>query len=165
MLAVVDIAGNAGAGLFAAALAYGAMFALIPMVLLMAGVLGWLVDDPVQRQELLTKLIGYFPPLADFFSGVIERARRRERRAVRHRSRRPRLGRERVLRAASTRSCAASSWAAAFAASSIVAMRGIITIVGLIVLMIGTVLLSSVWAFVNDVVGEPRHLEHTLVPI
>lgn len=152
ILAVVDIAGNAGAGLFAAALAYGAMFALIPLVLLLAGVLGWVVDDPVQRQELLAKLIGYFPPLADFFQASLN-------------------GVVAARGALSIVGVVGLIWgASSFYASLDEVMRrifvgggirgqfdrrarGIITIVGLIALVVATVLLSTIWATINDLVA------------
>jgi membrane protein len=153
VLEVLDIAGKSGAGLFAAALAYGTMFALIPVVLLMAGVLGWFVSDPVQRQELLNQLIGLFPPLADFFSASLN-------------------GLVDARGALSVIGLVGLVWgASAFYGSLDEVMRriflgggvrgeldrrlrGIITVVGLLALMIGTVLLSGVLAFVNDVVGN-----------
>jgi len=72
VLGVMNIANQAGATLFAAALAFATMFAIIPIVLLMAGVLGWLVDDPTQRQRLLDQLISQVPPLADFFETSLQ---------------------------------------------------------------------------------------------
>ena len=71
-LAVVDTAGQAGAPLFAAALAFTTLFAIVPLLLLFAGVLGWLIQDAAQRDALLVQLVGYFPPLADVLSGSLE---------------------------------------------------------------------------------------------
>ncbi len=68
----MGVANETGATLFAAALAFGTMFAIIPLVLLVSGVIGWLIDDPVQRASLLNQLVGYVPPLADFFRTSLE---------------------------------------------------------------------------------------------
>jgi membrane protein len=162
-LRVVDIAGAAGVGLFAAALAYSTMFALIPLVLLMAGILGFIVEDPAQRQEVLNKLIGYFPPLADFFAVSLD-------------------GLASVRGALSIIGLVGLLWgASSFYAGLDEVMRrifvgggirgpvdrrfrGIIAIVVLIVLMVGTVLLSSVWAFINQLVGDLA-VWRLLVPI
>jgi len=153
VLEVLDIAGKSGAGLFAAALAYGTMFALIPVVLLMAGVLAWFIDDPQQRQEVLNRLIGIFPPLADFFAASLN-------------------GLVDARGALSIIGLVGLVWgASAFYGSLDEVMRrifigggvrgeidrrlrGIITIVGVLVLLIGTVLLSGVWAFLNQLVGN-----------
>ena len=72
ILDVITVANDTGATLFAAALAFGTMFAFIPLVLLVSGVIGWLIDDPAQRASLLSELIGYVPPLADFFRSSLE---------------------------------------------------------------------------------------------
>ena len=72
VLDVIGVANDTGATLFAAALAFGTMFAFIPLVLLVSGVIGWLIDDPVQRASLLDQLVGYVPPLADFFRSSLE---------------------------------------------------------------------------------------------
>lgn len=153
VLAVLDIAGQAGAGLFAAALAYSTMFAIIPLVLLMAGVLGWLVEDPVQRQELLNKLIGYFPPLEAFFSSTLDGAA-----AARGAlslvgligliwgSSNFYAGLDEVMRRIFTGGGVRGQFDRRF--------RGILTVVGLMVILVLTVLLSSVWALVNQLVGD-----------
>jgi membrane protein len=72
VLAVISVANDTGATLFAAALAFGTMFAFIPLVLLVSGVIGWLIDDPARRASLLDQLVGYVPPLADFFRSSLE---------------------------------------------------------------------------------------------
>ncbi|MEO8626268.1 MAG: YhjD/YihY/BrkB family envelope integrity protein [Candidatus Limnocylindrales bacterium] len=72
VLDVVAVANDTGAPIFAAALAFGTLFAFIPLVLLISGVSGWLVDDPVQRAQLLNQLVSYVPPLADFFRASLE---------------------------------------------------------------------------------------------
>jgi len=48
------------------------MFAIIPLFLLLAGVIGWLIDDPAEQQELLNTLISLVPPLAGFFESSLD---------------------------------------------------------------------------------------------
>ncbi len=67
-------ANEAAAPLFAAALAFSTMFAIIPLALLLAGVLGWLIEDPEQRSALLAQLVSYLPPLADVLEESLEGA-------------------------------------------------------------------------------------------
>jgi membrane protein len=69
---VMDTANQAGAPLFAAALAFTTLFAVVPLFLLAAGVLGWLIEDAIQRSNLLDQLVSYFPPLADAMSTSLE---------------------------------------------------------------------------------------------
>jgi membrane protein len=150
---VMNIANNAGATLFASALAYSTMFALIPIVLLLAGVLGWLIGDAAQRQQLLDQLIGYLPPLADFFNAALN-------------------GVVAARGALSIVGVVGLIWGASsfyggldevmrriFVGGPVRGeldrrLRGIITILGLVGLIVGTILLSSVWAFLNDLVGN-----------
>jgi membrane protein len=149
VITVLDIYGNAAGGLFAAALAYATMFALIPLVLLVAGLLGWLIDDPTQRQELLNRLIGYFPPLASFFSASLN-------------------GLVQARGALSIIGIVGLIWGASnfyagldevmrriFPGGNIRGpidrrVRGIITIVLLLLLLIATVVLSSIWSIINS---------------
>ena len=152
-LAVVNIAGGVGAPLFASALAYSTMFALIPIALLMGGVLGWLVEDPIQRQQLLNQLISYFPPLEDFFKASLE-------------------GLVAARGALSVIGLVGLIWGASsfygglddvmrriFAGGHIRGqfdrrLRGIVTILGLVAVVVGSVFLSSVWALTGRLVGD-----------
>jgi YihY family inner membrane protein len=153
VLGVMNIANQAGATLFAAALAFATMFAIIPIVLLMAGVLGWLVDDPGQRQRLLDQLISYVPPLADFFKTSLQGV-------VNGRGALSIVGLVGLLWGAS-----------AFYGSLDEVMRrifhgggirgeidrrvrGVLTIGVLIALVVGTVALSGVFAFLDEMVGD-----------
>lgn len=153
ILRVVDIAGAAGVGLFAAALAYSTMFALIPLVLLMAGVLGWLIDDPTQRQELLAQLIGYFPPLEQFFSAALNGV-------VAARGVLSVIGLIGLLWGSSNFYAGLDEVMRRIFPGGMVRgpidrrLRGIITVAGLMGLLVVTVLLSSVWAIVNQLVGD-----------
>jgi YihY family inner membrane protein len=71
-MAVMDSANAAGGPLLAAALAFSTMFAILPGLLLLSGVLGWVVDDPVVRAQLLARLVAYVPPLADAMAESLE---------------------------------------------------------------------------------------------
>ena len=68
----MDAANEAAAPLFAAALAFATLFAVIPLILLVAGVIGWLIQDPVQREALLDQLVNLVPPLADLFEQTLD---------------------------------------------------------------------------------------------
>lgn len=152
VLGVVNIANETGAPLFAAALAFGTMFAFIPLVLLLSGVIGWLVDDPIQRASLLAQLVGYVPPLADFFRTSLEGA-------VAGRSALSIVGVIGLLWGASAfygvldevmrRLFSGGGLRNEFARR----VRGLATIVILVLLIIGTVSLSSVWALLDQLVG------------
>jgi membrane protein len=72
LMKILDTAGQAGAGLFAAALAFSTLFALFPLLLLMAGVLGWIVEDPAQREALLQQLISFFPPIENLLKDSLD---------------------------------------------------------------------------------------------
>jgi membrane protein len=68
----MEISGEAGAPLFSAALAFSTLFAMIPLVLLLAGVIGWLISDPAEQEALLNQLISMVPPLAGFFESTLD---------------------------------------------------------------------------------------------
>jgi YihY family inner membrane protein len=74
LLAIIKLTDDAGGPLLAAALAFGTMFAVVPVLLLLSGVLGWLIADPVARAGLLNQLIAQMPPLADVFADSLEGA-------------------------------------------------------------------------------------------
>lgn len=152
LLAIMDIANEAGATLFAAALAFGTMFAVIPLVLLLSGVIGWLVDDPVQRQALVDQLVGVFPPLAGVFAASLEGA-------VEQRGALSIVGVIGLLWGASAyyggldevmrRLFAGGGVRNEFSRR----VRGAVTIVVLIALLGGTVSLSGIWALLDQFVG------------
>ena len=153
VLGVMDIANSAGATLFAAALAYSTLFALIPIMLLMAGVLGWLISDPIQRQQLLGQLVGYFPPLADFFDASLN-------------------GVVAARGALSVVGLVGVVWGASsfyggldevmrriFVGGGVRGeidrrLRGFVTVVVLIAVIVGSVVVSSVWALIGQLVGD-----------
>ncbi len=63
---VFDAYGNAGGGILASGLAFGAIFALIPATLLVIGVAGFIIADQEIRNELVLRLAALVPPLEDF---------------------------------------------------------------------------------------------------
>jgi membrane protein len=69
---VLDRFGAAGGGLLAGGLAYAALFAIVPGVLLLAGVTGLFVADPVDRARVVDVLAGVLPPLRDLITAVLD---------------------------------------------------------------------------------------------
>jgi len=63
---VLDVYGRAPGGLLANGLAFAALFAAFPIVLLVLGVAGLAVDDPEAQSALAEALKRLFPPLAEF---------------------------------------------------------------------------------------------------
>jgi membrane protein len=145
LLRVMETANEAGAPLFAAALAFTTLFAVVPLFLLLAGVLGWLIQDAVQRSDLLNQLVSYFPPLRDAMSTSLENV-------VEQRGTLSFLGLIGLLWGASAyygaldevmRRIFSAEHARDFIEQR---LRGLITVVVLLVLMLGTVGLSSLFA-------------------
>jgi membrane protein len=66
----------AGGGLLAGGLAYAALFAIVPAVLLLAGVVGLVVSDPTERTRLIETLVGVLPPMREVIEVVLEEAAR-----------------------------------------------------------------------------------------
>lgn len=60
--------GDAGGGLLAGGLAYSALFALLPCLLLLSGVVGLIVADPERRLAIVAGIGAALPPL----SGLVE---------------------------------------------------------------------------------------------
>ena len=69
---ILDRYGAAGGGLLAGGLAYAALFAIVPGVLLIAGVAGLFVADPVERARVVDVLAGVLPPLRDLITAVLD---------------------------------------------------------------------------------------------
>ncbi len=151
-LAVMDTAGQAGAGLFAAALAFSTLFAVFPLFLLLGGILGWLIQDPAQREALLLQLVSYFPPIEDLLSNALQTiVNQREALTI--------IGLVGLVWGASNYYAALdevlrrifSGPPRDFIAQR---LRGIVTVVVLIGLMVGTLVLTSVTNFVTGVTGQ-----------
>jgi membrane protein len=73
---VLDRFGAAGGGLLAGGLAYAALFAIVPAVLLLAGIVGLFVADPAERAKFVDVLVGVLPPLRDLIEAVLNEAAR-----------------------------------------------------------------------------------------
>jgi membrane protein len=65
VMAVMDSYGSAGGGLLAGGLAYAALFALLPGLLLVVSVLGFVLDDPAEREAIVEVIATALPPLED----------------------------------------------------------------------------------------------------
>lgn len=64
--------GDAGGGLLAGGLTYGALFALLPSLLLISGVLGLIVHDPERRQAIVSGIGESLPPLQGLVEASLE---------------------------------------------------------------------------------------------
>jgi membrane protein len=153
VLDVIGVANDTGATLFAAALAFGTMFAFIPLVLLVSGVIGWLIDDPDQRASLLNQLISYVPPLADFFRSSLEGV-------VAGRGALSIIGVVGLLWGASAfYGVLDEVMRRIFTGGGLRnelsrRLRGFATIVILVLVIIGTISLGGLWAALDQLVGE-----------
>jgi membrane protein len=65
LLRVMAAYDGAGGGLLAGGLAYAALFALLPAVLLLIGIVGIIVSDPARRLDVLTRIGDALPPIRD----------------------------------------------------------------------------------------------------
>jgi len=68
--------GSAGGGLLAGGLAYAALFALVPAVILAAGLLGLFVGDPTTRSDTTAYIAAVLPPLHDLVQATLDEAGR-----------------------------------------------------------------------------------------
>ncbi|MEA2620374.1 MAG: rane protein [Chloroflexota bacterium] len=72
VMRVLDIYGRAAGGLLANGLAFSALFAAIPIALLVLGVGGFVAaGNPAARDRLAQALIDAFPPLTDLIDGAV----------------------------------------------------------------------------------------------
>jgi len=153
VLDVIGVANETGATLFAAALAFGTLFAFIPLVLLVSGVIGWLVEDPAQRTALLNQLVSYVPPLADFFRASLEDV-------VAGRGALSIVGVVGLLWGASAFYGVLDEVMRRIFTGGGVRneisrrLRGFATIVILLLLIVGTISLGGVWSLLDQLVGE-----------
>jgi membrane protein len=72
--AVLDRYGAAGDGLLAGGLAYSALFAIVPLAALLAGIIGLVVDDAVRRAAVVAAIADVLPPLRDIVRLILEEA-------------------------------------------------------------------------------------------
>lgn len=69
---VMDRFGAAGGGVTAAGLAYSAIFAIVPTLLLLVSLLGIFIADEAERDRLLHLLVAQFPPLEALVSEILK---------------------------------------------------------------------------------------------
>lgn len=74
VLRVLDRYNAAGGGLLAAGLAYSALFAIVPGVLLLAGVVGLLYADPVEQAKVVATISSVLPPMRVLIEAVLTEA-------------------------------------------------------------------------------------------
>lgn len=70
--APLDVYGRAAGGLLARGLAFSALFALLPTLLLVLGLVGWTAGDPASRDRISATLIATFPPLASLIRDSVQ---------------------------------------------------------------------------------------------
>lgn len=76
MVSVLNRYDNAGGALLAGGLAYSALFALVPLALLTAGIAGLLVWDPTDRSRVVATISEVLPPLRGLLDLVLGEAAR-----------------------------------------------------------------------------------------
>jgi membrane protein len=69
---VLDAYGAAGGGLLAGGLAYSALFALLPSLLLLTGVVGFVVHDPERRVAIVRGIGEALPPLQGLVASSLD---------------------------------------------------------------------------------------------
>jgi membrane protein len=69
---VLDRYGRAGGGLLAGGLTYSALFALLPALLLVTGILGFVVEDPDRRRAIVEAIGESLPPLRGFLAASLQ---------------------------------------------------------------------------------------------
>jgi len=70
--AVLDTYGHAAGGLLANGLAFSALFAAIPTMLLVLGLAGMVAGDPAVRDSIGDALIAAFPPLEELIDAALD---------------------------------------------------------------------------------------------
>lgn len=68
---VLDRYDASGGGLLAGGLAYAALFAIVPAVLLIAGMVGLFVADSAAREALIATVVGVLPPIRELIEVVL----------------------------------------------------------------------------------------------
>ncbi len=76
MLAILSRYDAAGGSLLAGGLAYSALFAIVPLALVAAGLTGLLVADPGRRADVVESIAGVLPPLRGLLEVVLAEAAR-----------------------------------------------------------------------------------------
>ncbi|HEY3073215.1 MAG TPA: YihY/virulence factor BrkB family protein [Candidatus Limnocylindrales bacterium] len=68
---VLDAYGEAGGGLIAGGLTYSALFALVPILLVLTGVLGLAITDAARRAEMTASIGATFPPIKELIDTIL----------------------------------------------------------------------------------------------
>lgn len=76
VLAILSRYDAAGGSLLAGGLAYSALFAIVPLALVAAGLTGLLVADPGRRADVVDSIAGVLPPLRGLLQVVLGEAAR-----------------------------------------------------------------------------------------
>lgn len=63
--------GEAGGSLLAAGLAFNALFAMLPALLAMVGLVGFALGDPIRAQEVIQGLVAQLPALTDLIDALL----------------------------------------------------------------------------------------------
>ncbi|MEI7745849.1 MAG: YihY/virulence factor BrkB family protein [Chloroflexota bacterium] len=66
LVATLEVYDTAGGGLVANGLAYAALFAMVPGLLLVLSVVGLVVADPAAQKQIVEAIVNAFPPLQGF---------------------------------------------------------------------------------------------------
>ena len=68
---LMDRYGFAGGGVTAAGLAYSVLVAILPTLLILVSLLGFLVSDPAERDRIIALLAAQLPPLEDLIEEIL----------------------------------------------------------------------------------------------
>lgn len=162
--AVMTSAGDVGLPLMAMALAFTTMFAILPGILLLSGVLGWIISDPLRQAELLAQLVAYLPPLAPLLEDSLEGL-------VRSRGALSIVGLVGLLWGASNFYAALDEVMRRFfpggGARGFVSrrVRGALAVLILVLLVVGTVALSGLWALAQTTLGDLASTLSLVMPL
>jgi membrane protein len=152
-MAILGIANEAGAPLLASALAFNAMFAILPGLLLLSGILGWAIQDIEARAKLLADLVASLPPLGPAISDSLNGV-------VRERGGLTLVGLVGLLWGSSNfygvldevmRRIFSGGPVRGFIDQR---LRGLFAVVGLVGLVIGTILMGGLWTVIVTTVGD-----------
>jgi membrane protein len=161
---VMGSAGAVGLPLLAMALAYTTMFALIPLLLLLSGVLGFFVAEPERQQEVLEQLVAAVPPLADLFADQLGAvAEQRNTLSI--------VGLVGLIWGSSNFYAALDEVMRRFFPGGGVRgfvsrrIRGVLAVLVLVVVVIGTIALGGLWAAIQTTLEEFGPLLSLVMPL
>ena len=69
--AALDRFNRASGGLLAAGLSYNAVFALVPIAVLSAGLAGFILDDPISQARFIDAVVSVLPPLRGVIDEIV----------------------------------------------------------------------------------------------